>query len=110
MYAIATLANEHAVEDLKLLFFTLELWNSPPPAVYIFTDSQTKPKIDAIPYKGKKVLNRSALDPYTGLNRSTMEATPGIKFATLFADFCAEKPVLMFFSVMQISVIWALCL
>ena len=94
MYAIATLANEHAVEDLHLLLFTLDLWNSPPPPVYIFTDTETKPKIDAIPYKGKKTI-KIALDPYTGLNRSVMERTPGTKFATLFADFCAEKPVLM---------------
>ena len=94
MYAIATLANEHALEDLQLLLFTLELWNNPPPSVYIFTDTETKPKIDAIPYKGKKI-TKIALDPYTGLNRSVMERTPGTKFATLFADFCAEKPVLM---------------
>ena len=93
--AVATLANEHAVEDLKLLLFTLELWNPVPPAVYIYTDSETAEKIEAIPYKGTKVLKKDALDLYTGLNRDQMEGSKGIKFTSLFADFCAEKTRLM---------------
>ena len=60
--AVATLANEHAVEDLKLLLFTLELWNPVPPAVYIYTDSETAGKIEAISYKGKKVLKKEMND------------------------------------------------
>ena len=93
MYSIATLANEHAVADLAILFFTLELWNSPP-TIYIFSDAPTIPKIEAIPYKGKRII-QDALAPYIGLNRSVMERTPGKKFKTLFADFCAEKPRLL---------------
>jgi hypothetical protein len=94
MYSIATLANEHAVADLAVLFFTLELWNSTPPTIYIFSDAPTIPKIEALPYKGKKII-KDALAPYIGLNRATMERTPGKKFKTLFADFCAEKPRLL---------------
>jgi hypothetical protein len=94
MYSIATLANEHAVADLAVLFFTLELWTLSPPTIYIFSDAPTIPKIEALPYKGKKVI-KDALAPYIGLNRATMERTPGKKFKTLFADFCAEKPRLM---------------
>ncbi len=91
MYSIATLANEHAVADLAVLFFTLELWNPSPPTIYIFSDAPTSPKIEALPYKGKKVI-KDALAPYIGLNRPTMEKTKGKIFKTLFADFCAEKP------------------
>jgi hypothetical protein len=94
MYSIATLANEHAVADLAVLFFTLELWNSTPPTIYIFSDTPTIPKIEALSYKGKKII-KDALAPYIGLNRSVMERTPGKKFKTLFADFCAEKPRLL---------------
>lgn len=93
--AVATLANEHAVEDLKLLLFTLELWNPVPPAVYIYTDSETAGKIEAIGYKGQKFVKQDALNLYTGLNRDQMEASKGIKFTSLFADFCAEKTRLM---------------
>ena len=93
--AVATLANEHAVDDLKLLLFTLELWNPVPPAVYIYTDSKTVASIEALPYKGKKVIDMDALNPYTGLNRAQMEAISGKRFPSLFADFCAEKPRLM---------------
>ena len=89
--AVATLANEHAVEDLKLLLFTLELWNPVPPAVYIYTDSRTAASIEAISYKGIKVLKKDALNAYTGLNRSQMELMQGKTFPTMFADFCAEK-------------------
>ena len=94
MYSIATLANEHAVADLAVLFFTLELWTPSPPTIYIFSDAPTIPTIEALPYKGKKVI-KDALAPYIGLNRATMERTPGKKFKTLFADFCAEKPRLL---------------
>jgi hypothetical protein len=94
MYSIATLANEHAVADLAVLFFTLELWNPSPPTVYIFSDATTIPKILALSYKGKKVV-KDALAPYIGLNRATMEKTKGKIFKTLFADFCAEKPRLI---------------
>ena len=93
--AVATLANEHAVDDLKLLLFTLELWNPTPPAVYIYTDSKTFGLVDAIAYKGKKVIDKNALNAYTGLNRAQMEVMRGKTFPSLFADFCAEKPRLM---------------
>jgi len=92
--AVSTLANEHAVEDLKLLLFTLELWNTVPPAVYIYTDSKSVASIEALNYKGQKVLH-VALNPYTGLNRDQMERMKGKEFPSLFADFCAEKPRLI---------------
>lgn len=93
--AVATLANEHAVEDLKLLLFTLELWNPVPPAVYIYTDSKTAGKIEAIGYKGQMFIQKDALNAYTGMNRSQMELMKGKIFSTVFADFCSEKTRLM---------------
>ena len=93
--AIATLANEFAIADLKVLFFTLELWNTPPPTLYIFSDAKTAPLILAIPYSGKLHIKSDALNAYTGLNRRDMESRRGRLFKTLFADFTAEKTGLM---------------
>ena len=93
--AIATLANQYAIIDLKVLLFTLDLWNSPAPTVYIFSDEVSAPLIRAIPYSGKVHIKSDALNAYTGLNRITMERRKGHQFATLFADFTAEKTGLM---------------
>jgi hypothetical protein len=92
--SIATLVNEHAMADLQVLFFTLALWNSTPPTLYIYTDSKTDHLVKKLTYPGT-VHTRIALNPYTGLTRKQMEQMPGKTFKTLFADFCAEKPVLM---------------
>jgi hypothetical protein len=92
--SIATLVNEHAMADLQVLFFTLALWNSTPPTLYIYTDSKTDPLVKKLTYPGT-VHTRIALNPYTGLTRKQMEQMPGKTFKTLFADFCAEKPALM---------------
>ena len=93
--AIATLANQHAITDLKILLFTLDLWNSPAPTVYIFSDLMSAPLIRAIPYSGKVHIKKDVLNAYTGLNRIDMESRRGRLFATLFADFTAEKTHLM---------------
>ena len=92
--SVATLVNEHAMVDLQVLFFTLELWNSPPPTLYVYTDTITDTLVKKLPYSGK-VYTRIALDAYTGLNRREMEQRPGKTFKSLFADFCAEKPLLI---------------
>jgi hypothetical protein len=93
--AIATLVNEFAITDLKVLLFTLQLWNSPAPTVYIFSDTKSAPLIKAIQYSGKIILKEGALNAYTGLNRRAMESRRGRIFNTLFADFTAEKTKLM---------------
>jgi hypothetical protein len=92
--SIATLANEYAIDDLKVLLFTLELWNPVPPTVYLYTDSVATPLVKKIPYKGGLHIQET-LNPYSGMNRQTMESLPGKTFKTLFADFCAEKTRLM---------------
>jgi len=91
---VATLVNEFALTDLRVLLFTLDLWNSPAPTVYIYTDTPSEKVIHTIPYSGK-IITKIALDEYTALNRRDMETIPGIQYKTLFADFCAEKTNLM---------------
>lgn len=92
--SIATLVNENAIEDLKLLLFSLELWNDPAPSVYIFCDSKSEKLIQNIPYKGRVFL-KTSLNQYTGLSRAVMEKMSGKHYANLFADFTAEKTFLM---------------
>jgi hypothetical protein len=38
--SVATLANEFAIRDLELFFFTLELWNEKLPTVYLYCNSK----------------------------------------------------------------------
>ena len=96
--SIASLANEHAMNDLQILLFTLQLWNTPAPTVYIYTDRVTDPLVKKIKYAGK-IITKAALNTYTGLNRRQMESMPGAIYRTLFADFCAEKTHLMEWSI-----------
>jgi len=93
--SIATLVNEFAIDDLKVLLFTLELWNSKPPTVYIFSDSKSVPMIRAIKYAGTLHIKEDALNAYTGLNRRAMEATRDLTGKTTFAKFTEEKTTLM---------------
>ena len=93
--SIATLVNEFAIADLKVLLFTLELWNPKPPTVYIFSDTKSAPLVRAISYGGDVIVKEDALNAYTGLNRRAMESRRGSIYTTLFADFTAEKTALM---------------
>jgi hypothetical protein len=93
--SIATLVNEFAIDDLKVLLFTLELWNPKAPAVYIFSDAKSAPLIKAIKYGGTVVIKEDALNAYTGMNRRTMESLRDIRGKTVFAQFTEEKTTLM---------------
>ena len=93
--SIATLVNEFAIDDLKVLLFTLELWNAKPPTVYIFSDSKSAPLIKAIKYGGSVIIKEDALNAYTGLNRRAMEGRRDIRGKSAFAEFTEEKTVLM---------------
>lgn len=89
--AICTLANEFAIEDLQLLFSTLELWNQTLPDVYLYCDSKVNSWIqEKKRYKGN-LITKEALNRYTSLSRREMEQQPGTIFQTLFGDFTAEK-------------------
>ena len=101
--AICTLANEFAINDLQLLLFTLELWNSTPPDVYLYCDSKVSTWISKKQrYKGK-LITKEALNRYTGLTRTDMESRPGKTFQTLFGDFTAEKPLLFQWAFSQMT-------
>jgi hypothetical protein len=93
--SIATLVNEFAIDDLKVLLFTLELWNPRAPSVYIYADSKSVPRIKEIKYAGSVVIKEDALNAYTGMNRRTMESLRDIRGKTVFAQFTEEKTTLM---------------
>jgi hypothetical protein len=95
--AIATLANSNGIADLELLLYTLELWNSQPPTVYLFCTTEVQEWLPG-KYKGTICAN-PVLDAYENLTRREMEGMPsrsGLKGRTnLFFDFMEEKCHLM---------------
>jgi hypothetical protein len=92
--AIATLANENSLNDLKLLLKSLEIWNKSPPPVYLFCTTSMLPLLQKI-YKGK-LYTKTALDSYSGKTRPDMERLPSLKeMPNLFYDFTQEKCDLM---------------
>ena len=93
-YALATLANKNSLDDLKVFFFSLQLWNDTLPNVYIFCDSFIETYLKTNPYKGK-IEYKNILDVYNGLNREKMELLPGKEFKTLWVDFMCEKTHLL---------------
>ena len=93
-YALATLANKNALDDLKVFFFTLQLWNDTLPNLYIFCDDDVEKYLKTKPYKGN-LQYKNVLNIYNGFNREKMEKIPGKEFKTLFHDFVVEKTHLM---------------
>lgn len=94
MYAVATLANKNSLNDLKVFFYSLQLWNNILPTVYVYCDSITEEYLKTEPYKGK-LEYKNILDSYNGMNRAEMEIIPGKEYPTLFGDFVIEKTHLM---------------
>lgn len=88
---IATLATESAISDLKLFLFTLELWNTNPPPVYLLCDSAIASM--NLNYKGP-IHVKNSLDAYSGLTRGQMERAPG-KTQNQWTDFMLEKTTLL---------------
>jgi len=87
---IATLATSLALEDLRILLGTLELFNANPPTVYLLCDSTVASEIPSMKYSGKVHID-SRLDKYGVFDRQQMEKTPGVHFSTMWFDFMAEK-------------------
>jgi hypothetical protein len=89
---LCTLANEHAVQDIKVLFETLTLFQKDLPHIHVLTDTSTRDRITELKaYPTEKVHYLLGLERYSGLNRRQMEAAPGLTHPTLFGDFTAEK-------------------
>lgn len=87
---IATLATGTALEDLYILLQTLQLFNTNPPTVYIYCDSQVEDALKKISYTGK-LYTRDSLKAYSMYTRQQMEGMPGKHFPSLWFDFMAEK-------------------
>jgi hypothetical protein len=92
--AIATLANENSLLDLKLLLKSLEIWNKDAPPVYLFCTTNMLPHLKKI-YKGK-LYTKCVLDSYSQKTRLEMEHAESRKgLPNLFYDFTMEKCELM---------------
>jgi hypothetical protein len=99
---IATLATSPAVEDLRVLLGTLELFNANPPTVYLFCDTGIAMAVPKMKYRGQIHL-RNVLEPYTQYDRKTMEAMPGVHFGNLWFDFMTEKINLLRWALADVS-------
>ena len=92
--AIATLATGVVIDDLRVLFKSLAIFNRNPPTIYLFCDKAIATALPALKYPGKLVV-KEALEAYAGLNRAAMERMPGEKYSTRFFDFTMEKVELL---------------
>lgn len=90
---IATLATGGAIEDLRILLFSLALFNPRPPKVYLYCDDSIAHIAEGggFKYPGEIIVECTALAPYVGLNRAAMEKMKGEKYSSLWFDFMAEK-------------------
>ena len=93
--ALATLANEHALKDLEFFFFSLALWNTKPPTVYLYCTKVVADYLPKFKYPGTIHIQYD-LESYRGLNRQQMErAESRRRLPNLFYDFTMEKCKLM---------------
>ena len=91
MYAVATLANAKAINDLKVFLFTLQLWNDILPNLYIYCDTYISNFLESQQiYKGK-IFKQIALDKYDGFTRIQMEKMPGETYENRWVDLMCEK-------------------
>ena len=89
--AVATLANKNAFADLKVFLFSLQLWNTTLPDIYVYCDNfiENYIKTEKL-YKGI-IYTKNALEQYSSYNRAQMEKLPGNTFRTRWEDFMCEK-------------------
>jgi hypothetical protein len=87
---IATLATGAALEDLRVLLKTLEIFNVNPPTVYLFCDNLVVTEALKIKYSGA-LHTKDVLSGYSAYDRRAMESMPGKHFKTLWMDFMTEK-------------------
>ena len=92
MYAIATLANNKALDDLKVFLFSLQLYNENNlPTLYIYCDTSINTFLETQTlYKGA-IHKKVVLDTYNGLIRSQMEKLPGENYENRWVDLMCEK-------------------
>jgi hypothetical protein len=73
-----------AVNDARILFYSLQLFVSPVPILYIATDDATLPALMELPYAGKRQFY-TIMNAYQHMGRKEMEAKG------LFHAYTAEK-------------------
>jgi len=90
---ICTLATESCYKDLQVFMFTLELYNKPPPQVFLLCDNFIEDKIKQLnkPY----IKTTASLEKYGSVNRQHMERIPGSTYKTRWEDFMMEKTTIM---------------
>jgi len=92
MYSIATLANYKALDDLKVLLFTLQLWNeSTLPSLYVYCDTSISIFLETQPYYKGKIYKKTVLDNYGEYTRIEMEKMPGEIYENRWVDLMCEK-------------------
>lgn len=92
--AIATLANEHAIYDLDLFLFSIQLWNKTIPPIYLYCTEAVKVWVEKA-YPGMCTCS-VVLEQYKFITRAEMERLPSKKdLPNLFYDFTQEKCSLM---------------
>jgi hypothetical protein len=94
--ALATMATKAALEDLKVFFASLQLWNAASlPTVFVYCDRTVYEWLKQVKY-GATIYKKPFLEPYTAYDRRQMEAQPSRKgLPNLFYDFTQEKCTLM---------------
>ncbi len=95
--AIATLANEKALFDIRLFCKSLQIWSESPPPIYLLcsTEVANQVKETNLDYTGR-IYTQIGLDAYAKMTREEMENKPSRKgLSNLFHDFTQEKCGLM---------------
>jgi hypothetical protein len=90
---VCTLSTINTIKDLKVFLFTLELFNTNKPKVYLLCDTETA-KLATDLYKGELVID-TGLDRYGDVNRKRMTGQRGAVYKTLWEDFMMEKASVM---------------
>ena len=96
MVAVCTISTFNAIQDLKTFFFTLDLFNTEKPTVYLLCDKQTSEIANTF-YKGPLVITLG-LDKYKSeqeISRKRLTAQNGIEYKTMWEDFMMEKATIM---------------
>ena len=90
MNRVATIATNHAFQDLRIFLKSLMLWQTAP-TVYLYADKQVATSVKEIGYTGKIVV-KEALNKYSNKTRQEMERTPGsFPGKSLWFEFQMEK-------------------
>ena len=87
---VATLATGGAIEDLRVLLASLQIFNATPPTVYMFCDKRVADVLHTFKYPGR-VIFREDLNRYSPFTRAAMEALPGRTFKSMWHEFMTEK-------------------